>query len=68
VEQRKKTRYQVEFNPGSYSLAIEKLVTDSGVAMLYDTRFARCVGMQIASRISSSRTRADGARSPVVQS
>jgi hypothetical protein len=50
VEQRKKTRYQVEFNPGSYSLAIEKLVTDSGVAMLYDTRV--CAVCRDADRIT----------------
>jgi hypothetical protein len=37
-EERRKRRYQVEFNPVTYLLALEKLVTDSGVTLLYDTR------------------------------
>jgi hypothetical protein len=37
-EARKKVRYRVEFNPGSYLLALEKLVSDAGVKLLYDTR------------------------------
>ncbi len=37
-EARKKIRYRVEFNPGSYLLALEKLVSDAGVKLLYDSR------------------------------
>lgn len=32
-------RYLAEFNPSSYLLALEKLVVDAGVAVMYDTRF-----------------------------
>jgi glycine/D-amino acid oxidase-like deaminating enzyme len=32
-------RYSAEFNPASYLLALEKLVLDAGVTLLYDTRF-----------------------------
>ena len=38
LEQRKNTRYFAEFNPSSYLLALEKLVTDAGVKLLYDTQ------------------------------
>jgi hypothetical protein len=31
-------RYQAEFNPASYLLALEALVTETGVKLLYDTR------------------------------
>lgn len=37
-EARRKTRYRVEFNPWSYTLALERLVLDAGVTLLYDTR------------------------------
>lgn len=38
-EERIKKRYRVDFNPATYMLALEKLVVDSGVKLLYDTRF-----------------------------
>lgn len=37
-EQRRKTRFRVDFNPSAYLLALEKLVVDSGIKLLYDTR------------------------------
>ena len=37
---RKRVRYEAEFNPSSYLLALEKLVVDAGVTLLYDTRFS----------------------------
>lgn len=36
--ERKRVRYQVEFNPAAYLLALEKLVVDSDIKLLYDTR------------------------------
>lgn len=50
VEAREKTRYRVAFNPASYMLALEKLVVDAGVRLLYDTRF--CAVRREAKRIS----------------
>jgi hypothetical protein len=38
LEQRKRQRYLAEFNPASYLLALEALVLQSGVHLLYDTR------------------------------
>jgi len=38
TEQRKRTRYRAEFNPSSYLLALEELLIDEGVSLLYDTR------------------------------
>ena len=38
-EDRIQHRYRASFNPASFLLAIEKLVTDSGVSLMYDTRF-----------------------------
>jgi ribulose 1,5-bisphosphate synthetase/thiazole synthase len=38
-EQRRKTRYQVTFNPASYLLDLEEMVVRSRVRLLYDTRF-----------------------------
>ena len=37
-EERKRHRYRVCFNPASYLLALERLVIDAGVKLLYDTR------------------------------
>lgn len=37
-EERRKTRYQVEFNPASYLMALEELTVRSGVTLMYDTR------------------------------
>jgi len=36
--QRRRVRYQVQFNPGAYLLALEKWVTEAGVELWYDTR------------------------------
>jgi hypothetical protein len=36
--ERRKVRYRVSFNPVSYMLALEALVTHAGVTLLYDTR------------------------------
>ncbi|MDA0711319.1 MAG: FAD-dependent oxidoreductase [bacterium] len=38
LEARKKTRFRTDFNPASYQLALEKLLVDEGVKILYDTR------------------------------
>jgi hypothetical protein len=38
MKARMKSRYLVEFNPSSYMLALEKLVTGAGVKLFYDTR------------------------------
>jgi len=37
LEERKQVRYQVEFNPVSFMLALEELVVESGISLLYDT-------------------------------
>ena len=39
TDERRTLRYQTDFNPSSYLFALEKLVVDSGVKLLYDTRF-----------------------------
>jgi len=36
--QRRQARYTAEFNPAAFCLALEQLVTDAGVHLLYDTR------------------------------
>jgi len=36
--ERRRKRYEVEFNPASYVLALEELVRGAGVKLLYDTR------------------------------
>lgn len=38
--ERRKHRYQVEFNPASYMLALEELLIAEGVTLLYDARVA----------------------------
>ena len=38
-EERAQTRYKASFNPASFLLALESLVVDSGITLLYDTRF-----------------------------
>jgi hypothetical protein len=38
LEERKKARYRVQFNPTSYMLALEKWLLDAGVKLIYDTR------------------------------
>lgn len=50
VKERANTRYLTEFNPASYMLALEKLVVDSGVRLMYDTRF--CALRREAGRVS----------------
>ncbi len=37
-ERRQKVRYTTEFNPAAYFFALEKLVKDADIALLYDTR------------------------------
>lgn len=36
--ERRRHRYRVDFNPAAYMLALEQLVLDAGVCLLYDTR------------------------------
>lgn len=38
AEERKKTRFRVDFNPSAYLLGLEKWVLDAGVTLMYDTR------------------------------
>ncbi len=38
-QERSRHRYRADFNPASYFLALEKLLVDSGVTLLYDSRF-----------------------------
>jgi hypothetical protein len=49
-EERRRVRYQTEFNPSSYLLAIEHLVAGAGVKLLYDTRV--CAVRREAGRIT----------------
>ena len=39
LEERIKHRYKAAFNPASMILGLEKLVVESGISLLYDTRF-----------------------------
>ena len=39
IDERKKHRYLVEFNPSSFALAIEQCLINEGVKIMYDTRF-----------------------------
>ena len=39
IQQRCKERLRVDFNPCSYMIALEELIAQSGVGLLYDTRF-----------------------------
>jgi hypothetical protein len=39
VKDRAAARYRADFNPASYLLALEKLIVDNGIKLLYDTRF-----------------------------
>lgn len=39
-EERRRRRYRVDFNPAAYLLALEQLVLETGVELLYDTRVA----------------------------
>jgi hypothetical protein len=38
-EERARQRYQAQFNPATYMLALEELVVRTGIALRYDTRF-----------------------------
>lgn len=38
LDERLNTRYSVDFNPANYMLALEKLVIEEGIDLLYDTR------------------------------
>ena len=37
-EERAKHRYKADFNPSSYMLALERLVVEAGITLLYDSR------------------------------
>jgi hypothetical protein len=50
AEERKKVRYLTGFNPAAYLFALEKLIVESGVKLLYDTRF--CAIRRDAGRLS----------------
>ncbi|MEI6148083.1 MAG: FAD-dependent oxidoreductase [bacterium] len=50
VPARGKRRYETEFNPASYLLALEKLVVNAGITLLYDTRL--CAVRRDGDRIS----------------
>ena len=39
LEERIRHRYRVSFNPAAMMLVLEKLVVESGISLLYDTRF-----------------------------
>ncbi len=43
AEERKRTRFLTLFNPSEYLFALEALVTDAGVRLLYDTRVCSVV-------------------------
>lgn len=51
VEERKKRRLRVEFNPASFSLALEEQLIEEGVNILYDTRL--CAVQKEQKRISA---------------
>ena len=38
VEERKKVRFRVDFNPASYAFALEKMVVEAGIHLMYDTK------------------------------
>jgi hypothetical protein len=44
LAQRRQTRFRVDFNPASYQLALERLLLDAGVKILYDTRVCAVAG------------------------
>ena len=44
LAQRRQTRFRVDFNPASYQLALERLLLDAGVRILYDTRVCAVAG------------------------
>lgn len=50
TEERKTKRYRVCFNPASYMLALEKLLVNAGIKLLYDTRV--CATIRDKGRIS----------------
>lgn len=43
LEQRKQTRFQVQYNPYEFAFLAEKLLLDSGVTLLYDTRLCEAL-------------------------
>ena len=49
-QERIKHRYQTDFNPASYLFALEELIIQTGITLLYDTRF--CAVRREAGRIS----------------
>lgn len=57
-EQRKTQRFRTGFNPSAYLLALETLVVDSGIHVMYDTRFCavRCDGQRITHLIVENKS------------
>ncbi len=49
-DERLNTRYRVDFNPAAYMLALEKLIVETNVELLYDTRF--CAVLRDRQRVS----------------
>ncbi len=49
-QERRRQRYQVQFNPASYLLALEQFIIQAGVKLLYDTRV--CAVQRTKQRIS----------------
>ena len=43
VSKRKEVRYQLEFNPASFAIAMEELLLQHSVSIYYDTRFCSVV-------------------------
>ncbi len=51
MEERAKERYQVEFTPAEYQLALEEIMIDAGVEIFYDTRI--CSAHRAGNRIEA---------------
>lgn len=58
LEARKRRRFKTGFNPASYLLALEELVADAGIRLLYDTRFCalRCDGRRVTHVIVENKS------------
>ncbi len=64
VEQRRKERYRVTFNPASYTLDLEEWVLQARVKLLYDTRF--CDVLRDGNRIQAVVVENKSGRSAIV--
>jgi ribulose 1,5-bisphosphate synthetase/thiazole synthase len=64
VEQRRKTRYRVTFNPASYTLDLEEWLLQARVKLLYDTRF--CDVLRDGNRIRAVIVENKSGRSAIV--